>query len=325
MALLVVAVLMVGIVAGAGTNLLFGKPKVEKASSNSSQETPAENEGKSAGAGRKGDSATPRFSMTQAMAHVSALSERIGARPAGSIKESSAAEYIGARLGEYGYSVEEQQFTMADGYGSRNIVGTRRGTRDGYTMIIAAHYDGPRESAGAIDNASGVGVVLELARAFSVRRIKSSIQFVFFGGNHPGAADPDSRLVGARRFVELLGSLEKREIVGMIAVDCVGQGETLAVRTQGTGLQRLKDKMETFARRKNIAVTYIKSNGESDNIPFEDSNVPAVWVEWCDSSGLLSTDNRYASVVPQKVESAGVLIEGFTLGLSLEDLDDLKY
>jgi len=323
---LVVVVLVVGLAAGTGANLIFGKPKTGKATS-----TPAKQKSPSGAkktSGTKADErgpTTPQFSAPQAMTHVFALSEQIGPRPAGSVKESGAADYIVARLGEYGYTVEEQPFSMPDGFGSRNIVGTRRGTNEAYTVIVGAHYDSAQDSKGADDDASGVGAVLELARVFSVRRIEPTVQFVFFGANRPTGTDPDVRLVGAKRFVDLMGSLEKSDIVGMIEVDSVGQGDALALRTEGTGLQRLKDKLETFARQKNTPATYMKSTSDSDNMPFENSQIPAVWVEWCNSDGSLTTDNQYTSVSADKVSSAGVLVESFILGLTSSDLEDLKY
>ncbi|MHB8894248.1 MAG: M28 family peptidase [Candidatus Geothermincolia bacterium] len=327
-ALLVVIVLAVGLVAGAGGNLLFGKPKAAKVSSagknakkTAESTTPSEEEQERTQRGP----ATPQFSASVAMAHTFALSDQIGPRAAGSVKESAAADYIVSKLGEYGYTVEEQPFTMADGFASRNIVGTRRGTTEGYTLVIGAHYDSQRDSKGAVDNASGVGTVLELARDFAGRRLDPTLQFVFFGANRPGSTEQDIRLVGSRRYVELTGSLEKKDIIGVIAVDSVGQGEVLALRTLGTGLQRLKDKLATFAAKKNTPVTYIKSDTDSDNIPFENSQIPAVWVEWCDQGGSLSTDNSYASVVAQKVQAVGVLIESFVLGLNSQDMEELKY
>ena len=329
LALLVVIVLAIGLAAGAGGNLLFGKPKkaakissAGKGKSTSRKSTvPTEEEQAAMERGPR----TPQFSASMAMAHTFALSDQVGPRAAGSVKESAAADYVVTKLGEYGYTVEEQSFTMADGFASRNIVATRRGTSEGYTLVIGAHYDSPRESKGADDNASGVGTVLELARDFAGRRLEATLQFVFFGANCPGSSEQETRLVGSRRFVELTGSLEKRDIIGVVAVDCVGQGEVLALRTQGTGLQRLKDKLTTFAGEKNTAVTYIKSTTDSDNIPFENSQIPAVWVEWCDQGGSLSTDNAYASVAAQKVQAVGVMIESFILGLNSEDLEELKY
>lgn len=331
LSLLIAVVLTAGLAAGVGSNFIFAKPRARIEPAKSAPKKPAAREKTVEEKEREAEERVDKgageaqFLVAQAMAHTSALSEQIGERPAGSVRESGAADYIVSRLGEFGYTVEEQSFTMTDGFSSRNIVGTRKGVKGGYVIVVGAHYDGPGGSAGANDNASGAGAVLELARVFSVRRLEPSLQFVFFGGNRPGRSDPTVRLVGSRHYVDLLGSMERRDLVSMINLDGLGVGSVLSVKTAGTGLQRLKDKLSTFARMEKIGVTYIKSDTDSDNIPFENSRVPAVWLGWCEPDGSIAADNTYAGVSAQKVETAGVLVESFILGLTSGDLEELKY
>ncbi|MBU4386234.1 MAG: M28 family peptidase [Actinobacteria bacterium] len=325
--ILFLAVLVIGAGAGVGTNFIFAEPGVQKESEAAKEEKAGEKDDEEDPEEEKAGKrpAVPRFNTSQAMSHIFALSEQIGDRPAGSVRASGAADYIVRKMGEYGYTVEEQSFTTTEGFGSRNIIGNRRGTREGYTIIVGAHLDSPRGLKGAVDDASGVGVVLELARVFADERLRSTIQFVFFGANRPGVASIEERLVGSRQFVDMLGSMDKKEIIGMIAVDCVGQGELLALRTKETGLQRLKAKLATFARESGVETVSLKSTSDSENIPFEDAGIPAVWIEWCDAGGSLVTDNNYQSVVPGKVETVGVLIEDLLYDLTSDDLEELKY
>jgi len=322
-------VLIIGAGAGVGSNFIFAKPEAEKATEvakEEKEEEKAEEKGEEAGEeSTRGKPLVSRFNTSQAMSHVFALSEQIGDRPAGSVRASGAADYIVRKMGEYGYTVEEQPLTTTEGFGSRNIIGNRRGTRDGYTLIIGAHFDSPPGSKGAVDDASGVGVVLELARLFANQRLESTLQFVFFGANMPGDGNIENRLVGSRLFVDMLGTMDRKEVIGMISVDCVGQGELLALRTQETGLQRLKAKLTTFARESGVEAVSLKSTSDSDNIPFEDVGIPAVWIEWCDADGSLATDNEYRSVVPEKVETVGALIEDFLYDITPDDLEELKY
>ena len=325
-------VLVVGLLAGAGGNLLFGKakPAAKVTSKPAAGKKTGASKSTEPSAGSEVDKTTPappapQFSESQAMAHAYSLSEQVGVRPAGSVKESSAADYIVSKLGEYGYTVEEQTFTTDDGFASRNIVGTRNGTKDNYNIVIGAHYDSPRGSKGADDDAAGVGTVLELARVFSVRTLQPTLQFVFFGANQPGVTDKDVRLAGSRRFVDLLGSLQKNDIVAMVDVDCDGQGTTMALKTEGSGQQRLKDKLDTYARQKNQPVSSMKSSSDSDNIPFENSQIPAVWIGWCEQDGSVVTDNNYAGLAADRVRSVGVLVESFLQSLTPDDLEELKY
>ena len=318
--------LLVGAGVGVGMNLLFGKPKPAKTTKSETGKESSATSGKNKKpSGQTRKPGTPQFNVSQSMAHTFALSEQIGNRPAGSIKESSAADYIVQKLAEYGYSVEEQPFTMPDGFGSRNISASRRGSREGYIMIIGAHCDSPGGTKGAVNNASGVGVALELARVMSKVNLAPTIRFVFFGANRPGGGDIEERFVGARRYLDMLGSMERKEVVGVISVDSVAQGEVLALRTQATGLQRLRDKLATYANGHNTPVVELKATNDSDNIPFEDAQMPAVWIEWCNSGGSLQTDDTYQSVLAGKEETVGKLIESFLYDLSSSDLEELKY
>ena len=69
----------------------------------------------------------------------------------------------------------------------------------------------------------------------------------------------------------------------------------------------------------------MKSTTDSDNIPFENSQIPAVWIGWCEQDGSVVTDNTYASLAADKVQSVGVLVESFLQSLTSDDLEELKY
>jgi hypothetical protein len=62
------------------------------------------------------------------------------------------------------------------------------GDRRAREIVIAAHYDSYRDSPGADDNGSGIGVLLELARYFVARGVPSGvrIRFVAFGAEELG-------------------------------------------------------------------------------------------------------------------------------------------
>lgn len=76
-----------------------------------------------------------------------------------------AAAYIGARLNEAGWETEAQVYTV-DGREYRNVRALR-GPADAPRVVVGAHYDVHGELPGADDNASGVAVLLGLARALS--------------------------------------------------------------------------------------------------------------------------------------------------------------
>ncbi len=94
-----------------------------------------------------------------------------------------AQRYVTEQLRDAGWLVQAQPFTVqrqlgvTDQPGCRwwpvrlhrnvrgvNVLATRPGAGDGPVVVVGAHLDTVRDSPGADDNASGVAVVLELAR-----------------------------------------------------------------------------------------------------------------------------------------------------------------
>jgi aminopeptidase N len=123
----------------------------------------------------------------------------------------------------------------------KNVIGYLPGTRSefaGEAALVTAHYDhlglgwpDVRASAqrqlhpGADDNASGVAVLLELARAFAEGpRPERSIVFVAFSAEEAG-------LVGSRHYVQNPLPVAREGIVGVLNMDTVGRlgGQPLQV------------------------------------------------------------------------------------------------
>ena len=50
-----------------------------------------------------------------------------------------------------------------------------------------------------------------------------------------------------------------------------------------------------------------------------------MWIGWCEQDGSVVTDNTYASLAADKVQSVGVLVESFLQSLTSDDLEELKY
>ncbi|MDD5448416.1 MAG: M28 family peptidase [Actinomycetota bacterium] len=316
-ALMVVIALFGGIGAGVASNLIFGEPSKEVSKRPEKKTEPVEKAQKEESNGKLD------FRMIQAMSHAYVLSEEIGSRPAGSVREEKAAEYIAGKLSEYGYKIGEQSFSFGHDFESRNIVATCRGRKEDYTLVIGSHYDTAGESVGADNNASGVGVLLELSRVFSRSPALFNLEFVFFGANVPRPAlDGSKRFFGSREFVRTLSQSNK--IVGMICLDGVGVGSILALGDAGKGPGRLEAKVDTYTREKNILAERVDSTTDSDNIPFEEEGIPSVWIRWCEAGGGYPNDVGYQNLVPQKIDASGKLLEGFIRSLSLEDLEELR-
>ncbi|HTP64443.1 MAG TPA: M28 family peptidase [Geobacteraceae bacterium] len=89
-----------------------------------------------------------------------------------------AADYIMETLHTLGYVMTEHRF-QDNGTPFRNIIATRSGhVRPHERVIVLAHYDTVAGSPGAADNASGVAVLLEMARILTHHRFERTVQFI---------------------------------------------------------------------------------------------------------------------------------------------------
>lgn len=112
-------------------------------------------------------------------ATVSYLSEGIGQRSFLDIRKlDDAAGYIEEKFSSLGLTVERQAFTYR-GNTYWNIIGAQKG-HEKPILVIGAHYDTVVGTPGADDNASGVAVLLELARLSVHMRYKRPVRFVAF-------------------------------------------------------------------------------------------------------------------------------------------------
>jgi len=160
--------------------------------------------------------------------HVYYLSEDIGARVGGSTEEEAAADYIVNQFEGMGYDVEIQEFEYerrGEIYSSQNIIATKTGKLN-QTVIIGAHYDSVSERScadgnvltGAGNNASGVGVMLEVAEVLSNYRTHGTIKFVAFGAEEVG-------LKGSIYYASQMNEAEIKNTAAMINLDSVGVGD----------------------------------------------------------------------------------------------------
>jgi hypothetical protein len=134
-------------------------------------------------------------------------------------KLDAAARWIAAELRTAGLEVELQDYRLPEGV-FLNVIGRHAGTDPAAPItVIGAHYDVHGEGPGADDNASGVAVLLELARTLPPARPRATRVFAafateeepFYGTERMGSH------VFARRLRE-----EGARVETMISLDLVG-------------------------------------------------------------------------------------------------------
>jgi hypothetical protein len=155
--------------------------------------------------------------------HVIALAQDIGPRKTGSEADRRAVDYVRDSLDSYGLDVSLQEvpgIEEAEGehlVGSWNVIGRLEG--DGPdTLIVAAHHD-TRSGVvpGANDDASGVAVMLEVARLTAARPRRTHYLFISFCGEEDG-------LYGSKYFTR---NIDLSRVRAMIALELLGREEIL--------------------------------------------------------------------------------------------------
>jgi alkaline phosphatase isozyme conversion protein len=159
-----------------------------------------------------------------AEAVVRQLAEGIGARVAGTASERAARLAIVADLTASGYHPLVRSFTLPDyktrtPVSSANVVALKRGSSR-QEIVVGAHYDSATVGRGALDNATGVGLTLELARRLRRATTPFTVRFVLFGAEEVG-------LLGSRNYVETMGTTRTRLTLLMVDLDSVAGGDRL--------------------------------------------------------------------------------------------------
>lgn len=91
-----------------------------------------------------------------------------------------AAVFIETSLKSAGYSTESQRYRV-DTASARNVEAELTGSlHPREVVVVGAHYDSVADSPGADDNASGVAVMLALARDFASTKPRRTVRFVGF-------------------------------------------------------------------------------------------------------------------------------------------------
>lgn len=154
------------------------------------------------------------------LGHVEALAGRIGERHLGRPAAlAAAAAYVGDALAAAGLAVREEP-VEAGGRWAANLVADLAGTtRREEWVLVGAHYDTVPGCPGADDNATGVAVLLELARALAGDRLARSVRLVAFVNEEPPYFQ--TAAMGSR--VHARGARARGErIVAMLSLESLG-------------------------------------------------------------------------------------------------------
>ena len=241
------------------------------------------------------------------MDHVRALADKIGVRVRATRGELRAASYVREHLEKLGYRTLIQRFDV-DGRTSRNVVAWWPGALR-HPVVLGGHMDTFRESPGANDNASGIAVMLEIARLVRYTEHARFLRFVAFGSEEYGT---DGRHhVGSQVYVNRLGDRGRKRLAGMISIDMIANGRPLLVGSFGIGPRILGRILYRKLERANINVDYQTLCDCSDNGPFEHAGIPGAFTYSGKEPNYHESSDTVANMVPEDLERSGRAIRVF--------------
>jgi aminopeptidase YwaD len=194
---------------------------------------------------------------------------RDGPRPAGSAAERRAGERIATRFRRAGLRVRTQRFPTPRGR-SRNVIGEIGG--GSCLRVVMAHTDSMPGAPGAEDNASGLGVLAELAVRL---RPRCTVWLVATGAEERGyTGSPDH--LGARALARIV---PRRRLRYGLSLDEVGGMRSFRLRSPVDAPRRgVERELLRAARRTGVALDWQRDTdtGNSDHRELELAGMPAV-------------------------------------------------
>ncbi|HEX5821903.1 MAG TPA: M28 family peptidase [Solirubrobacterales bacterium] len=221
---------------------------------------------------------TKGVSPHQAAVH---LSGKIGSRPSTSRNERRAHAYVASRFRSAGLDVSVNPFHVPGRGESRNVVG-KLDTPASCLRILMAHADSVPPGHGAIDNASGVGVLVALAPKLSGLHPDCDVWLVATGSEertvtglpyHAGAAALVKQVKAEGRASDLRFAL---------ALDEVGFGKRFYLRSPQPAIRAgVEGEILAAAHRAGVTVHWARDSGtgNSDHREFELAGLPGANLE----------------------------------------------
>lgn len=246
----------------------------------------------------------------------------LGYRITGSEANRLAGDLILAELQAQGWSTAEQSFTY-QATPVRNLLAWKgEGTQ---AILIGAHYDTRRAAdmedptvpvMGANDGASGVAVLLELARVLDWRTRESRIYLAFFDAEDNGRLDDWDWIIGSTYMAEHWGELGEPPLKAMVLLDMVGDTDQ-QLYYEGNSNAALQQHLWNLAAQLGYDDRFIAEQRHTmldDHIPFLQRGIPAVDIIDFDYPYWHTTQDT-----PDKVSTESLKAVGDTLQAWLED------
>ncbi|WP_279146094.1 MULTISPECIES: M28 family metallopeptidase [Clostridium] len=254
----------------------------------------------------------------------------------GSEGEKICSNYLKDKLKEYGYIVQFQEFPVykqtfksttyvennkdyfkLNPYNSekkgagKNVIAKRDNHSDKKkTIYLTAHYDTTDYTKGVIDNGTGVSVILEVARQLRNYDSPFNIEIVFFSAEEYYRS-------GSRYFVSKLTDEEKKNTLGCINVDMVGEKDAGDVVI---GNANQENNVMTVMLNKELEnKLQISLGGSSDDLSFYNGEIPAfMLINKSPNNEIDKKEDQFQYVDLKELKNVSYLICNFLTNFNMD-------
>lgn len=264
---------------------------------------------------------TVTFSGEEALAHVETQLE-FGPRITGSTGHKAMGDWVIQTLSERGWEVFIQPFEPVPNVDARNILAVNG---SGPVILIGAHYDSrifadadpdianrSLPVPGANDGASGVAVLMELARSLNVPASGKTVCLVFFDAEDNGRIPGWDWILGSRFFVSRISALPKcSEPEFTVIVDMIGDADQQVYRERNS-TDYLVDAIWSTAAEIGYGEWIVDEPRHAmidDHTPFLEAGIPAVDMIDFDYPYWHTVDDTFDKVSAESLARIGRTLE----------------
>ncbi len=215
--------------------------------------------------------------------HVEAISEGLGPRVAGTAEEAKTAQYLVLEFERLGYVSELRPFSVnvkGKVINSANVIAVKPGASP-QEIIVGAHYDSVKVGKGADDNASGIGVILEVAERIRAQQTPYTVRFILFGAEEAG-------MQGSQFYVSQMTKEQIQNTVAMINLDSLTAGDIAYVYGDQGQQGAIRDWSLKFAQEHRLILQ--TQLGENPKYPLGTTG------DWSDHAPFIDTGSQRSPV-----------------------------
>ncbi len=253
------------------------------------------------------------------LAYVHVLAQMgFGPRITGTAEHTAAGEYMVSQLQAAGWEVETQPFVYQN-TPARNFIAKGNIGR-GPVLILGAHYDTRRRAdqdsqnptapvPGANDGASGVAVLLELARALDLKQTPYEVWLAFFDAEDNGNLDGWDWIAGSTYMADHLTLTPE----AMILVDMIGDADQQIYFDQNSHTE-LSARVWRTAAQLGYEAYFLPLTRYAmidDHIPFARRGIPSIDIIDFDYPYWHTTADTADKVSAASLERVGRTLEVF--------------